>query len=113
MTSIPDRIHVASSPRPCHHSHHAQAPAMIPGGIATSSHRARRRVNVFIGRVLRSSRGSDEERCRLCYDQHHVETVTVVVTLPALLPGVFRREVEPMGNDSASPALWRHIPRYE
>jgi len=40
MASIPDMIHVARRPRPCHNSSHAQAPAIIPGGIATHDRRA-------------------------------------------------------------------------
>jgi len=40
MASIPDMIHVASNPRPCHTSRHAQAPDTILRGIATHSRRA-------------------------------------------------------------------------
>ena len=40
MALIPAMIHVASRPRPCHHSRHAQAPDIIPGGLATYPHRA-------------------------------------------------------------------------
>src|SRR5262245_56427025 len=36
--------------------------------------------------LIRSYRGSDEARRRLCYDQHHVWMVTVGVTLPETLP---------------------------
>jgi hypothetical protein len=41
--------------------------------------------------VIRScAGGSDEVRRGLCYDQHHVWKVTVVVTLPDTLPCVLR-----------------------
>src|SRR5262245_31481697 len=62
--------------------------------------------------VIRSPRGSDEVRCGLCYDAHHLWRVTVVVTLPDTRPCVLRRDVGPVGKDSASPALWRNIKRY-
>ncbi len=59
----------------------------------------------YIAPVIRSYRGSDEERRRLCYDQHHVWMVTVVVTLPDILPCVLRGEVGPMGKNRVSPAF--------
>ena len=54
------------------------------------------------------SRGRDKQQRGLCYDEHHVWRVTVVVTLP----GVLRGGVGPVGKDHASSALWRPTPRY-
>ena len=49
------------------------------------------RALVNIVPVIRScAGGSDEVRRGLCYDQHHVWKVTVVVTLPDTLPCVLR-----------------------
>jgi hypothetical protein len=67
---------------------------------------------LHIGGYPKLRRGSDEEQRRLCYDQHQVWMVTVVMTLPETLPCVLRGEVGPAGKDSASPALWRNIKRY-
>jgi len=69
------------------------------------------RIN--ISRLIRShAEGSDEVRRGLCYDEHHIWRVTVVVTLPDILPCVLRGEVGPMSKDSSSPALRRNIKRY-
>jgi hypothetical protein len=47
--------------------------------------------NVNIVGVIRSRvRGRAEERRELCYDQRHVWTVAVVVTIPDTLPCVLR-----------------------
>jgi hypothetical protein len=63
--------------------------------------------------VIRSYAGSsDKEQRGLCYDQHQVWMVTVVVTLPDTLPCVLRGEVGPMGKGSSSPECWRNIKRY-
>src|SRR5262245_31136232 len=40
----------------------------------------------------RGAGGSNVARCGLCYDQHQVWRVTVVVTLPETLPYVLRGE---------------------
>jgi hypothetical protein len=47
----------------------------------------------YIVRLIRSyAGGSNEARCGLCYDQHQVWRVTVVMTLPDTLPCVLRGE---------------------
>jgi hypothetical protein len=44
----------------------------------------------YIVPVIRSwAGGRDEERRRLCYDQHHVWAGTVTATIPDKLPYVF------------------------
>src|SRR5262249_13177309 len=53
-----------------------------------------------------------EEQRRLCYDQHHVWMVTVIVTLSDILPCVLRGAVGPVDKDSSSPTFWRTIQRY-
>ena len=60
----------------------------------------------------RGAGGSDEMRRGLCYDEHHIWRVMVVVTRPETRPCVFRGEVGPVGKDRSSPALWRHSQRY-
>ena len=59
---------------------------------------------VYRNAVIRSCRGSDEVRCRLCYDAHHIWRVPVVGTLPEIRPCVLRGEVGPVGTARASPA---------
>ena len=61
----------------------------------------------------RSCRSSDEVRCRLCYDAHHLWRVPVVVTLPEPRPGVFRGGSGTSGHGQGltrmvapSPVLW-------
>ena len=50
------------------------------------------------GRYRKSCRGRDEERRGLCYDQHQVWMVTVVVTLPETVPCVLRGGSETGGQ---------------
>ena len=68
-------------------------------------------VDRFHAEALRAG-GSDEAQRGLCYDQHRVWMVTVVATVPAILLCVLRGGVRPVGQDSASLALWRNIQRY-
>jgi hypothetical protein len=56
--------------------------------------------------------GRDEARRRLCYDQQHGWMVTVVVTLPDILPCVLRAAMGPLGKGCSAPAFWRNMNRY-
>jgi hypothetical protein len=49
---------------------------------------------------------------QLCYYKHHRWMVTVVVTLPDILPCVLRAGMGPLGKGSSSPEFWRNIQRY-
>jgi hypothetical protein len=52
-------------------------------------------------------------QCRsLCYYKHHKWMVTVLVTLPDILPCVLRAGMGPLGKGSSSPEFWRNIQRY-